>query len=65
MQPERAEGVIPSNYTDAPYPLQYYFELTDAAGRTWLFPGLGPALTGQPYFVLRQESGRASGQPES
>jgi hypothetical protein len=56
--PDRAEAVIPADYTDMPYPLQYYFELFNASGRPWLYPGLGPALTDQPYFLLRQESGR-------
>ncbi len=53
IQPDRAEVVIPAAYTDTPHPLQYYFELIDASGRAWLYPGLGPALTDQPYFVLR------------
>jgi hypothetical protein len=53
IQPDRAEVVIPAGYTDTPHPLQYYFELTDASGRAWLYPGLGPTLTDQPYFVLR------------
>jgi hypothetical protein len=46
-------GVIPGSYTDTPYPLQYYFELSDEAGRAWLFPDLGANLSEQPYFVLR------------
>ncbi|HZL46628.1 MAG TPA: hypothetical protein VFC28_10410, partial [Opitutaceae bacterium] len=54
VQPDRADGAIPADYTDTPYPLQYYFELSDASRRAWLYPGLGPALTDQPYFVLRQ-----------
>jgi hypothetical protein len=45
-------GVIPGNYTDTAYSLQYYFELSDGAGRSWLFPGLGATLSEQPYFVL-------------
>ena len=45
-------GVIPGNYTDTAYSLQYYFELSDEAGRSWLFPGLGATLSEQPYFVL-------------
>ena len=55
-------AVIPGEYTDSPYPLEYYYELTDASGRSWLHPGLGPNLTDQPYFVLRQA--RAPGKPE-
>ena len=46
-------AVIPAEYTGTPYPLEYYFELSDDAGRWWLYPGLGPNLADQPYFVLR------------
>jgi hypothetical protein len=53
VQPDLVEGIIPADYTDSPYPLQYYFELTNASAQTWLYPGLGPTLTDQPYFVLR------------
>ena len=45
---------IPGDYSDSAYPLQYYFEPTDAAGVPWLYPGLGNALARQPYYVLRQ-----------
>jgi hypothetical protein len=41
-------ATVPAAYTDSPYPLQYYFEF-----RTFLYPGLGPDLTNQPYFVVR------------
>uniref|UniRef100_Q021F1 Uncharacterized protein n=1 Tax=Solibacter usitatus (strain Ellin6076) TaxID=234267 RepID=Q021F1_SOLUE len=44
----RAE--IPAEYTRSPFPVQYYFEL-DGAG---MYPGIGPNLSGQPYFVVRQ-----------
>jgi hypothetical protein len=44
----RAE--IPAEYTRSPFPLQYYFEL-DGSG---MYPGIGPNLSGQPYFVVRQ-----------
>jgi hypothetical protein len=45
---------IPGAYSDSAFPLQYYFEPRDAAGHPWLYPGLGSALTREPYFVLRQ-----------
>ena len=45
---------IPGDYTDSPYPLEYYFELRATAGRPWLYPGFNATLTNQPYFVLRQ-----------
>ncbi len=50
---DRASGSIPADYTDTPYPLEYYFEIAGAAGRPVLWPGLGAALTQPPYFVLR------------
>jgi hypothetical protein len=57
----RAEGaryqvVIPGDYTDSPYPLQYFFRLEDASGRAWLYPGFDADLANQPYFVVRQAS---------
>jgi hypothetical protein len=54
VRPERAEGVIRADYANTPYPLQYYFELSDESGRSWLYPGLGATLSNQPYFVLQQ-----------
>jgi hypothetical protein len=47
-------AAIPSDYTNDPYPLQYYFEATDAPASAALYPGLGVQLTNQPYFVLRK-----------
>ncbi|HVW20402.1 MAG TPA: hypothetical protein VHC86_04240 [Opitutaceae bacterium] len=57
MTPEGAgwKGEIPADYTDSPYALQYYFEPVDGSGAAWLHPGLGQALTTQPYFVLLQK----------
>jgi hypothetical protein len=45
---------IPADYTDSAFPLQYYFELYDDAGRACLFPGFNPTWTNQPYYVIRQ-----------
>jgi hypothetical protein len=47
-------GEIPGDYTGSAYPLQYYFELKEAADSAGLYPGLGPARTQQPYFVVRR-----------
>jgi len=47
-------SVIRGDYTDSPYPLQYFFVLRDALGRAWLHPGLNADLSNQPYFVVRQ-----------
>jgi hypothetical protein len=45
------QAVIPGDYTNSAYPLQYYFEVTQADA-TLLYPGFGPEVTGQPYFVV-------------
>jgi len=46
-------AAIPSEYTDSPFPLQYYFELKSAPDRAWLYPGFPADLAGQPYYVIR------------
>jgi hypothetical protein len=46
-------ATIPAQYTDSPYPLQYYFELRDATATAWLFPGFNRDRNNQPYFVVR------------
>jgi hypothetical protein len=45
---------IPAEYTDTPYPLQYYFEFRDAPDKAWLHPGFDADLLNQPYFVLQR-----------
>jgi hypothetical protein len=45
---------IPAAYTNSPYPLQYYFQIQHDSGNATLHPGLGPNLTNQPYYVVRQ-----------
>jgi hypothetical protein len=45
---------IPATYTDSQYPLQYYFEFSDAPDNAWLYPGFAPDLANQPYYVLRR-----------
>jgi hypothetical protein len=47
-------AAIPSEYTDSPFPLQYYFELKSAPDRAWLYPGFPANLAGQPYYVIRR-----------
>ena len=47
-------ATLPADYTDTQYPLQYYFELRDASGKAWLYPGFSASLTNQPYFVVRR-----------
>lgn len=43
---------IPADYTDSPYPLQYYFELKEGPAKAWLYPGFAADLANQPYFVV-------------
>lgn len=50
----RYRQTIPSEYTNSPYPLLYYFELHDRQGGAWLGPGLAADLSNQPYYIVRQ-----------
>jgi hypothetical protein len=43
---------IPGEYTDSPYPLQYYFEVRESGEKVWLYPGFELDLANQPYFVV-------------
>jgi hypothetical protein len=52
-QDNRYRATIPADYTQSPYPLQYYFELRESPGRAWLYPGFNAELSNQPYFVVR------------
>jgi hypothetical protein len=47
-------AVIPAEYTDSAFPLQYYFELRGTDGAAWLHPGLSPEWRHQPYYVVRR-----------
>ena len=48
----RAE--VPGDYTDSPFPLQYYFELkAGTPPRAWLHPGFNATWSNMPYFVVR------------
>ena len=47
-------GRIPAGYTDSPYPLEYYFEISTQPGRPTLYPGFAADLNNQPYFVVRR-----------
>lgn len=50
--PGAYRGTIPADYTASPYPLLYYFEVHQTDGSA-LYPGFGPDLAGQPYFLVR------------
>jgi hypothetical protein len=47
---------ISAAYTKTAFALQYYLELRDSAGNVTLYPGFGPDLANQPYFVISEES---------
>jgi hypothetical protein len=47
------QATIPGTYTDSPYALEYFFEMHDASGHAWLYPGLNATLSNQPYYVVQ------------
>lgn len=47
-------ATIPSGYTNANYPIEYYFELIESAKSATLYPGFQPQLNNQPYFLISQ-----------
>ncbi|HEY8749859.1 MAG TPA: hypothetical protein VIM11_17885 [Tepidisphaeraceae bacterium] len=47
-------AIIPAEYTQSPFAMQYYFELRDAEAKAGLYPGLKSEWNNQPYFVIRQ-----------
>jgi hypothetical protein len=51
---EEYRAAIAAEYTDSPFPLQYYFQILTGSGRAWLCPGLEHRWQGQPYFFVRQ-----------
>jgi len=50
---KKFQATIPAAYTDSPYPIQYYFEIERAPQSVMLYPGLGPNLIQQPYYIVR------------
>ena len=49
-------ATIAADYTDSPFPLQYYFQVRSDAGAVWLHPGLERRWHGQPYFYVCQKT---------
>ncbi len=49
----RFRAKIPGEYTQSNYPLLYFFEVHDAAGRVWMYPRLNADLANQPYYIVR------------
>jgi len=46
---------IPADYTNSPYPLQYYFELRTANAAT-LHPPLNSTFSNQPYYAIHKRT---------
>jgi hypothetical protein len=46
---------IPGDYTQSPFPLQYYFEVTQSGAST-IFPGFSADLSNQPYILVRRST---------
>jgi hypothetical protein len=47
-------ATIPSDYTQSPYALQYYFEFRGQNGRAWLYPAFNATLSNQPYYSIER-----------
>jgi hypothetical protein len=49
------QAVIPGQYTDTRYPMEYYFAIDMGKEGIAIYPGLDKNLTNMPYFVVRQK----------
>ena len=47
-------AIIPAKYTRSEYNLQYFFEIETGPRQATFYPGLGPDLNTQPYYVVNQ-----------
>jgi hypothetical protein len=45
-------SAIPADYTQSPYPLQYYFVLIQANGSACFYPAFNATLSNQPYYAV-------------
>ncbi|UWZ81673.1 hypothetical protein [Occallatibacter riparius] len=48
---------IPKEYTESGFSLEYYFELADGNGRSWMYPAFNESLSNQPYFAVCKRAG--------
>jgi hypothetical protein len=46
------QAAIPADYTQSPYPLQYYFELDTGAALTAQVPGFNATRSNTPYYSV-------------
>jgi hypothetical protein len=58
MQSENGgySAAIPGDYTQSPYPLEYYFEFERGDESAWLFPPFNATLSNQPYYAISRRS---------
>ena len=49
-------AAIPGEYTQSPYPLEYYFEFERGKESAWLFPAFNATLSNQPYYAISKRS---------
>lgn len=54
FQGNKGQVTIPGDYTDAPYPLEYYIVIKHAPDAASLYPGFNTTLAGQPYLVIKE-----------
>jgi hypothetical protein len=48
---------IPAEYTNSPYPLEYYFELRNSSNCAWFHPAFNSTLSNQPYYAIHKREG--------
>jgi hypothetical protein len=53
----RYTGILPAQYTQSDFPLEYYFVLEDGKRSAWMFPGFNKTLSNQPYFAIDKRNG--------
>ena len=49
-------AAIPANYTQSPYPLEYYFGFERGNESAWFFPAFNATLSNQPYYAVSKRS---------
>ena len=49
-------AVIPADYTQSVYPLEYYFELSNGRETAWMHPAFNATLSNQPYYAISRRS---------
>ena len=51
---ENYQAVIPGQYTQTRYPMEYYFAVDMGKEGIAIYPGLDENLANMPYYVIRQ-----------